>query len=265
MKQTFLTLFLILSVLSGGCTTAAPAQTVVPYPAAVENEQPAAAAPTQLAQPTSAPPTSTAAPTDTPEPPTATPAPTETTLPSPTATEQAMAEFRFTGSVRQMPDAGAAVVASFGQGIRLRALYQDPSGQWYYVQIAPFSYGWVFQSDVTGSGLAELAQATPDITPTPKIDPSAGLKCRITVDYSNTGKSKSFQLYVQGLTAANTYLVKLFHPDGGLLLATKQMPSADGILSLFHNYRTGSTGIYTMYVFFEDTRVATCSAEVVQK
>jgi hypothetical protein len=261
MKQSLLTLFLMLSVLSGGCTPAAPAQTVEPGPAAAaENGQPTAAIPTATQPPTPTPP-----PSATPEPPpTETPVPTETVEPSPTATEQAMAEFRFTGSVRQMPDADAAMVASFSQGIRLRAIHQDPSGQWYYVQIAPFSYGWVYQDEVTGSGLADLAQATPDVTPTPEAQASGGRKCFLTMIYTVAGKPKNFEMYLQGFNPLDNYVYKLINPKGTVMGAYQIKARADG--TFFREISgDGSLGTYTLEIYFVGQLVTSCKAEVVQK
>ena len=261
MKQTILTLFLLLLFISGGCTPAAPAQTIESSPtAATEKIETVAVIPTvaQLSTPIASP-----APTATALPP---PAPSETLLPpSLTVTEQVLAEFRFFGSVRQLPDASAAVVASFSQGIRLRALHQDPSGQWVYVQIAPFSYGWVFQSDVTGSGLEDLAQATPGVTPTPEAQASGGKKCFLTVTYTDKGKPNLFQIFMQGLNPTDNYTYKIFNPKGGLMTALEIKARADGTFYRESSADKASPGTYNMEIYFAGQLVTTCSGSVVQK
>lgn len=264
MKTKFLIFFLILTSFSGGCTVAAPAQTVGLSPTAAAEKalpQPVTATETMLPSATQPPPpTATVAPSSTPK-----PAPTETALPSPTATELPMAEFRFTGSVRQMPDTNAAVIASFSPGIRLQALHQDPTGHWYYVKIAPFNYGWVFQDEVTGTGLDALAQATPDVTPTPEAQASGGKKCFLTVTYTDKGKPNQFQIFMQGLNPSDNYTYKIFNPKGGLMTALEIKARADGTFYRESSADKASPGTYTMEIYFASQLVTTCSGSVVQK
>lgn len=266
MKPKLMTLFLILSFISGGCTPAVPAQTAEAGPAlAAENTQPASVnvpnvSPTATRMPA---PTSTPAPSAT-----ASPAPTatETPLPpSPTASPQVLAEFRFTGDVRQLPEANAAVIASFSQGIRLVALRQDPSGQWIYVQVAPYSYGWVLQSGVQGSGLTGLLEATPAVTATTAGQSPGGLKCFLTVAYTDAGKPKLFQVYIQGLTPVNPYTMKLFTPKNSLLFAWDFKPKADGTLYKEYNADKAAPGTYTLDILYAGETVTSCSENVVQK